>query len=142
VATMSDFPEYVCKLMAASNAVLLTGSKYICPSQEHNDIDIMLLVDDIEQFEQQHQLDNKCGDSYPDDDMISFRYGVYNILLTEEPGYFRKWKLATEIATKLNLIHKEDRKYLFQQLVDDNSIIVDIKQPEIIDARLNKRATI
>jgi hypothetical protein len=103
----------------------------------------MLLVDDIEQFEQQHQLDNKCGDSYPDDDMVSFRYGVYNILLTDEPGYFRKWKLATEIATKLNLIYKEDRKYLFQELVDADSIIVNIEQPESIkDARLNKRATL
>ena len=140
---MSDFPEYVCKLMAASNAVLLTGSKYICPSQEHNDIDIMLLVDDIEQFEQQHQLGDKCGDSYPDDDMVSFRYGVYNILLTDESGYFRKWKLATEIATKLNLIRKEDRKYLFQELVDADSIIVNIEQPESIkNARLNKRATL
>lgn len=139
---MSDFPEYVRKLMAAANVVLLTGSKYICPNQEHNDIDVMLLVDDIVQFEQQYELDNKCGDSYPDDDMVAFRYGVYNILLTDEPGYFRKWKLATEIATKLNLIHKEDRKYLFQQLVDNDSIIVNIKQPEIIDARSSKRATI
>lgn len=134
---MSEFPEYVCKLMSAANAVLLTGSKYICPSQEHNDIDIMLLVNDIAEFEQMMELDNKCGDSYPDDDMVSFRYGVYNILLTDESGYFRKWEFATEIATKLNLVYKEDRKYLFKQLVDNTNVIIN---PEsIVDARLNTK---
>lgn len=134
---MSEFPEYVCKLMSAANAVLLTGSKYICPSQEHNDIDIMLLVNDIAEFEQMMELDNKCGDSYPDDDMVSFRYGVYNILLTDESGYFRKWEFATEIATKLNLVYKEDRKYLFKQLVDNTNVIIN--PVSIVDARLNTK---
>lgn len=120
---MSEFPEYIVSVIEKSKSVLFTGSKYICPTQPYNDIDIMLLVSDIVEFEKQNNLVSNFF-CYSDTDMMSYRYGNYNILITEDSGYFHKWKFATELATKLNLIYKQDRKYLFQQIVDNDKVIL------------------
>lgn len=115
-------PHQIQSILKAAKEVLYTGSKVICPSVRNNDIDIMLLVDDIKKFE----IDNNLLSSgfYPDDDMVSYRIEEYNILLTESPGHFKLWKFATEIATGLNLTKKEDRKFLFKQLIDSDKIII------------------
>lgn len=120
-----EFPEYIQTLVKEANDVLYTGSKYICPTEPYNDIDIMLLVDDIEKWEKEHTFDCKCGnDSYIDDDMVAFRIGIFNILITSKPDYFRKWQLATKLAIRLNLTKKEDRKILFKEILENQGVKV------------------
>ena len=51
-----EFPEYIDTLCANSNDVLLTGSAVICPAVVPKDIDIMLLVNDINQFLDKYEL--------------------------------------------------------------------------------------
>ena len=74
----------------------------------------------IEKWEKEHTFDCKCGnDSYIDDDMVAFRIGIFNILITSKPDYFRKWQLATKLAIRLNLTKKEDRKILFKKILEN-----------------------
>jgi hypothetical protein len=122
-----DLPEYIKQIIAEAKEVLYTGSKYICPTEPYNDIDIMVLVDNIEKWEAEHTVDSKCGAdvTYPDDDMVAFRIGEFNILITAKPDYFIKWQFATQIAIKLNLVKKEDRKYLFKAFLDNDGVKIE-----------------
>lgn len=122
-----NFPEYIKQIIAEAKEVLYTGSKYICPTEPYNDIDIMILVDDIEKWEAEHTVDSKCGadETYPDDDMVAFRIGAFNILITAKPDYFIKWQFATQLAIGLNLVKKEDRKYLFKTILDNDGVKVE-----------------
>ena len=118
-----EFPEYIETLCTNSNDVLLTGSAVICPAVVPKDIDIMLLVNDINQFLDKYKLEPNGDQSvYVEDFMVSCRYGIYNILLTNNKQYFSKWKFATELATHLELSDKEHRKILFQYICDNDTL--------------------
>lgn len=121
-----EFPEYIRQIIKEAKDVLYTGSKYICPTEPYNDIDIMILVDNIEKWEAEHTFDSKCTDvSYPDDDMVAFRIGMFNILITSKLDYYMKWQFATKIAIELNLVKKEDRKILFKIILDNYGVKLD-----------------
>ena len=121
-----EFPEYIKQIIKEAKDVLYTGSKYICPTEPYNDIDIMILVDNIEKWEAEHTFDSKCTDvSYPDDDMVAFRIGMFNILITSKLDYYMKWQFATKIAIELNLVKKEDRKILFKIILDNDGVKLD-----------------
>lgn len=122
----AEFPEYIKEIIKEAKDVLYTGSKYICPTEPYNDIDIMILVDNIEKWEAEHTVDSKCTDvSYPDDDMVAFRIGMFNILITSKLDYYMKWQFATKIAIELNLVKKEDRKILFKAILDNDGVKVE-----------------
>jgi hypothetical protein len=108
-----------------ANSILLTGSKYICPSVENKDVDIMLLVDDIADFADKNHLIDDSGKMYPWTLMKSYRIDEYNILLTGNEEYFGKWKFATELAIGLNLTKKEDRKFLFSSILNNEKLSID-----------------
>ena len=121
-----EFPEYIRQIIKEAKDVLYTGSKYICPTEPYNDIDIMILVDNIEKWEAEHTFDSKCTDvSYPDDDMVAFRIGMFNILITSKLDYYMKWQFATKIAIELNLVKKEDRKILFKAILDNDGVKIE-----------------
>jgi hypothetical protein len=113
--------ENILKMFGDALGILGTGSRFICPEGEFNDIDIMLYVDDTEEFMKNHTLEpTSC--SYGDDLLVACRQGKFNILVTEEEGYFLKWKFATEIAKGLKLAKKEARIFLFSQIIDNQFI--------------------
>lgn len=119
----NEFPTRIQTLFTNSKEILLTGSKYICPASMPKDVDIMLLVDNIENFIKNNSLvldgDQTC---YGDDLMVSCREGIYNILVTHNEQYFLKWKYATVIATALDLSDKQDRKTLFKMICDNHNV--------------------
>ena len=59
-----EFPEYIETLCTNSNDVLLTGSAVICPAVVPKDIDIMLLVNDINQFIDKYKLEPNGDQSH------------------------------------------------------------------------------
>ena len=122
-----NFPENITKLCEDSLEVLLTGSKYICPTEHNKDIDIMLLVSSTNTFTIKHlSCFEKCGNIYADDIMHAYRSGDYNILITHDSNYFKKWALATHIATLLNLTSKCHRSILFDHLLTDYDVKRDV----------------
>lgn len=115
----NEFPKYIQNLMGDSKDILLTGSRYICPEVIPKDIDIMLLVDNIQNFMTNNNLTlNDDQKMYGDDMFVSCRYHIYNILLTNNRQYFLRWQYCTELAINLNLTDKDDRKKLFSFICD------------------------
>ena len=123
---INKLPEFIKTLIFNSIDTLFTGSKYICPAVVSKDIDIMLLVGDITKFIDKYNLEmNGEQVQYRDDLMVSCRYGIYNILLTADKPYFKKWHFATHIAKELDLTDKQDRKRLFQLICDNDTIKIN-----------------
>jgi hypothetical protein len=85
----------------------------------------MLLVDDIADFADKNHLIDDSGKMYPWTLMKSYRIDEYNILLTGNEEYFGKWKFATELAIGLNLTKKEDRKFLFSSILNNEKLSID-----------------
>jgi hypothetical protein len=49
----------------------------------------------------------------------SFRRGDVNLIVTQEVEFYDKFQLATHLATRFNLLRKEDRIALFQAILYD-----------------------
>jgi hypothetical protein len=121
---INEFPEEVAKLCRRSLSVLFTGSRYCCePPVTDTDADIMLYVLDMWRFVKEYMRSSDfvlCGnvdEQYDDSDlMVAFRYKEFNILITDDSAYFHKWLVATDVAKKLNVQSKADRKYLFDRI--------------------------
>lgn len=99
-----------------------TGSNYICdPPVTDTDIDMMFYVEHIEDVQRTlHKLgwtscDHSEGyDGY--DDWRAYRKGNENALITTNLQYFNRFYQATELAKKKNLLNKEDRIKLFEEV--------------------------
>ncbi len=113
----SDHPKEIIGICDSANAILPTGSKFICPNEINNDIDIMVLVDNIGVFLETHGLEPHHN-TYPGDYLVSCRQGIYNLLIVDDQSYFEKWKFATQLAVGLNLTKKDDRVFLFSNIID------------------------
>lgn len=101
-----------------------TGSSVICtPPVLTTDLDVMMLTkspDRLFTFLEENNWETNFND-YPIEDMglfRSFKRGVYNLLVTESTDYYSKFEEATKVATKLNLVNKKDRIYLFNYIID------------------------
>jgi len=103
----------------------LTGSRVICdPPPTDTDQDIMVLVErgalgyvhsDME------ANDWELGGSYIETDKWrSYKSGIYNILVTDDPEYFEAFRRATDKAKELNLLKKEDRIKLFTEILSEH----------------------
>lgn len=133
----NEFPKYIQNLIDDSQDVLLTGSRYICPEVMPKDIDIMLRVDNIQNFMTNNKLPfDDSQHMYCDDMFATCRHGIYNILLTTDAQYFLRWKYSTELATILNLTEKDDRKTLFKFICDSNKFeaITEIGKAESFES--------
>lgn len=131
-----NFPFYIEGICSKADRVLLTGSRYIVndPSFEHNDTDIMILVNSKNFKNFCNDLISTgfvlCGDAeYETDVMKAYRKHQYNILITDSEDYFIQWAIATNVATKLKLTSKLDRISLFQGFIDQWDFEVNTTSP-------------
>ena len=97
-----------------------TGSNYICnPPVTNTDIDEMFLVTDLNTTEQ-YLIDNgwkMCGvTEYARMNWAAYRKDNLNALITDDPDHFAKFYKATELAKERNLLKKEDRIALFNEI--------------------------
>lgn len=105
-------------------SVFRTGSSVICnPPVTDTDEDYMFYTEDMERFAI-HLLTNgweTCGKDYEGHNAGLFRAlrkGKLNYLLTDSQDYYDKFEEATKVATKLNLLQKEQRIALFNYIIN------------------------
>ena len=117
----------------------LVGSRVSCsPPPQETDLDVLCRVGNMGSFadillEEGYER----GGSDPADvspwsqsmvfegrDNVSkfsaFRFGDLNIIATDSQEFYDKFMLATRVATKLNLMKKDDRIALFQAILYGN----------------------
>lgn len=106
--------------------VFRTGSSVICnPPVVDTDEDYMFLTEDVDKFKE-HLVKNGwdvCGaEEYPTNEdsynWVALRKGKLNYLLTSDDEYYDKFREATHLATKLNLLQKEQRVALFHYVIE------------------------
>ena len=107
---------------------LKTGSRIICsPAPEGSDEDTLVLVEgDLETAEALRIMEG-LGFSYEGNrhytskgekkPFQSWRNGKSNWVLTNSPEYFERFKLATTLAKRLNLLDKQDRIAVFTAIL-------------------------
>lgn len=104
--------------------IFQTGSSIICnPPILNTDIDYCILTPNLDIFD---DIITKIGFITLDNEdylevgkFVSYRYGKYNLIVTDNREFFFKFKNATDIAKALNLLKKEDRVILFQYILYD-----------------------
>lgn len=99
-----------------------TGSSVICnPPVTNTDIDFMFYTRDMAKFEA-HLLKQgwKRGGSgfETESNWIALRKDNLNYLLTDDNAYYEKFETATKLATKLNLLDKQQRITLFHFITE------------------------
>ena len=109
-----------------------TGSRVICnPPILNTDEDWVALVRDGEALRgiKKYLIADEweqCGRDYEigpfnnknNNRFVSFRKGEVNLIITDSAVTYDRYKVATRIATRLNLFNKEDRVALFQIIRD------------------------
>lgn len=102
-----------------------TGSRYICnPPPTDTDNDTVILVENLGTvFKPLSNDEWEFGGSFHvADTWMSWKKTingvVENLIITDVPEFFSKWKLATEVAKNLNLLDKQDRISCFQIIVE------------------------
>jgi hypothetical protein len=128
---MNFLSETIARLVVAT---FPTGSRVICnPPVLDTDEDHVILVRDLHYFTEVATLEGweaSQDDEYDidDEDFISFRQGNVNLIVVSSSVLFQQWKLATAMATKFNLLDKQDRRDLFSVVftggLDERSEIV------------------
>lgn len=99
-----------------------TGSSYTCdPPVLNTDDDHVLLVRcrmDFARAAEAYGWESTARDyEGSTKDYISYRRGRVNLIVGDSPEAFDRWKLATFVAKRLNLLRKEDRKVLFDAIL-------------------------
>ncbi len=105
-----------------------TGSNYTCdPAVTDTDIDWLVLVADFPKYWIYLTEDNgwtpggSSVDAIVNDEravFAAFRKGVHNLIVVNDPEYYDRLVLATEMAKRFNLLEKEDRVLLFEVVAD------------------------
>ena len=103
--------------------VVRTGSREICnPAPADTDEDWLVRTRNI--FSTIHMMDRLVQHGYKllgDEEypmsraghFVTYRKGEMNVILTHTKEFYRKFKLATELAKRFNLLDKGDRVALF-----------------------------
>lgn len=100
-----------------------TGSRIICnPPVTTTDLDVVILVP-TEQWEQvvdrlQREGWRLGGSRVPGSNWASLKKDYLNFLVTGDSEWYFKMELATKVATKLNLVNKQDRILVFHSIVE------------------------
>lgn len=106
----------------------LGGSRVTCnPPVTDTDRDIVYLVENQESFAEALMADGWAmgGSMHPIDCAQAFKYVSMrkeseNAIFTEEHEFFRRFRAATCVSKRLNLMKKEDRIALFQAVLYGN----------------------
>ena len=113
------------------------GSSITCnPPVVNTDVDYLCLVTDINAFAEDAvrrgfdfagsiinngstEITSESIES-EDFEFVSFRLGNNNLIAVEKDVFFDRFMLATRLATRFNLLKKEDRVALFQGILYGN----------------------
>lgn len=96
-----------------------TGSRVICiPPVMDTDADIV--VYDPHGVLPLRNWTEATTDSNYDDGVRTFRLGEVNLIVVTEEDDFKRWKVATQIASRMNLKSKPERIALFQGVLYNN----------------------
>lgn len=97
-----------------------TGSRVICdPPPMDTDEDWVVLVGDLDDFEEQLKDSGwlaTMSDEYGEG-IRTYRKDILNLVVTDAPQVYSRWRLATLVARRLNLLRKEDRIMVFQAIL-------------------------
>lgn len=103
-----------------------TGSRHICfPPPVGTDEDyIVLMTKENESKLLDTWLDYdgdpaRIPDIYKENTpaFMSFRFGEYNLIVTQSQDFYERFVKATRMAKTLNLLNKKDRVVLFQKIL-------------------------
>ena len=106
-------------LLANGLPFFKTGSRAICnPPVMDTDADFVVL--DQTGILNLRNWAEATTDSEYEGGTRTFRLGEVNLIVVEWEEDFNRWKIATQIATRLNLTSKPERIALFQGVLYDN----------------------
>ena len=104
----------------------LTGSSYICnPPVTNTDIDFVIYSQDWDKL---HDWCEKNAfktnfEAYEHEAFRSYKRGVINLIITDDPIFYKRFVKATEIAKQLNLLNKQQRIDLFAFVLYESNIL-------------------
>lgn len=108
------------KLKSVYNFVLPTGSYFMCnPRVTNTDIDFVCYGYKVSVNTNIFRLFEYTGVDYGnrnEEMFFTYRYLNFNLIEVLNYSFFLRWKLATEECTKRNLLNKEDRIKLFDDV--------------------------
>lgn len=130
------FVDFKTAELLALMAVSPTGSRYTCfPPVENTDADF--IVECLGNYETEHLIvnlkalgwyDSRDGvsqeirDAYADvsPNFVSLKHpnSVANLIVTGDAEFARRWRGATEVSKRLNLMDRDDRVVLFRAIRD------------------------
>lgn len=117
-------------------AVSPTGSRYTCfPAVTNTDADFIVeclgdyetlqLVDDLKAlgwYDSRDSVSQEMRDAYADVSLnfVSLKHpsSVANLIITGDAEFARRWRGATEVSKRLNLLDRNDRVVLFRAIRD------------------------
>lgn len=99
-----------------------TGSRVICdPPPEDTDYDVPVLEGaNPLRLDSGWVREGDDGYGYGATNFTSYRRGKVNLLVTWDAEFFDRFKAATHVAKRLNLLRKSDRIALFQAVLYGN----------------------
>lgn len=105
--------------------VALTGSSYICnPPVTDTDIDFVVYS---QEWDKLHDWCEKNAfktnfEAYEHEAFRSYKRGIINLIVTDDPLFYKRFVKATEVAKKLNLLNKQQRIDLFAFVLYESNI--------------------
>lgn len=107
--------------------IVRVGSRVTCnPPPTDTDEDYLVLVDILDLSRSLDALKDEgweMGTEFSaahQPEFYSLKKNNVNVIVTGSQFWFEKFELATRVATKLNLLNKEDRITLFQAILYGN----------------------
>ena len=106
--------------------IAFTGSAFTCnPPVINTDIDFIILSYSWD------KLGDWCTDvgfktnfeDYELEEFRSYKRGVINLIVTEDPIWYKRFTKATELAKQLNLLDKQQRIDLFDFVMYESRIV-------------------
>ena len=103
-----------------------TGSSYICnPPVVDTDIDFVVCSpnwDKLHTWLEQNGFVTNFED-YEIEDFRSYKRGIINLIVTDDPIFYKRFVKATEVAKNLNLLDKQQRVTLFNFVMYESHIV-------------------
>lgn len=115
-----NIPDNLCQEVAP------TGSSYICnPPVLNTDIDFVILSADWDKLHdwcEQNAFKTNFED-YAIEEFRSYKRGPINLIVTDDPTWYKRFAKATNLAKQLNLLDKQQRVDLFDFVMYESNIV-------------------
>jgi len=99
-----------------------TGSAYTCdPPVTDTDEDWIVWAEETAEVSEALEADGwVTGQDAEEYDHVSFRKGRVNIILMHDMDFYYNWSKSTRICKQLNLLKKEDRKFVHRVICGED----------------------